>query len=101
MGFFDRKPKVVKQIHDAAWGALVSQGIDVDMLTKDVRCVEKEGQLEKIGKVTFLRVFKLSEAKKGGVEVIGWETFDAHPELVLFEGYFIGWNQCHLERKKS
>lgn len=101
MGLFDRKPKVVKQIHDAAWGVLVAQGIDVDTLTKDVRCVEKEGQLEKVGKVVFLRIFKLSEARKSGVEVTGWETFDAHPELILFEGYFTGWNRFHLEAKKS
>ncbi len=100
MGLFNRKPKVVKEIRDGAWGHLVSaHHIDVDTISKDVRCVEREGMLD--GKaVTFMRVFRLSEVARKGVEVTGWETFDQHPELLLFEGYLTAKNEAHLEHKK-
>jgi hypothetical protein len=101
MVFFGRKPKVVKNIHDAAWGWLVQQGIDVDTLSREVRCVEREGTLNGTGIVTFMRVFKPKEAEQKGVAVTGWETFDQHPDLVLFEGYLTMKNEAHLERKRA
>ncbi len=102
MGLFNKKPKIVKEISGGAWGHMVNvHGMDVDTLSKDVRCVEREG-IEGNKPVTFMRVFKLSEVAKKGVEVTGWETFDQHPELVLFEGYLNkNSNEAHLERKKS
>ncbi len=99
MGFFSRKPKVVKEIHDAAWGCLVQHGIDVDTLSREIRCVEREGMLDGKGPVTFMRVFKPKETEQKGVVVTGWETFDQHPELILFEGYLTARNEAHLERK--
>ncbi len=101
MGLFSRKPKVVKEIHDGAWGHMVRvHKIDVDTLSKDVRCVEREGALD--GKaVTFMRVFRRSEVAQKGLEVTGWETFDQHPELLLFEGYLTRANEAHLERKRA
>jgi len=101
MGLFSRKPKVVKEIHDGAWGHLVStHKIDVDTLSKEMRCVEHEGTVNGVGKVTFLRVFRPKEAEQKGVVVMGWETFDQHPELILFEGYLTGSNKAYLERKR-
>ncbi len=100
MGLFNRKPKVVKEIHDAAWGALVREGIDVDTLSREIRCVEREGTQD--GQVvTFMRVFKLKEAEEKGVVVTGWVTFDEHPELVLFEGFLTRSNKAFLERKRA
>ncbi len=100
MGLFSKKPKIVREIHDGAWGFLVQHGLDVDTLSKDVRCVERPGRLDNNQPATFMRVFKLSEASEKGIEVAGWETFDQHPELMLFEGYLTHTNEAHLDRKK-
>jgi hypothetical protein len=95
------KKKVIREIDDGAWGHLVSvHKIDVDTLSKAMRCVEKEGFLNDGKPVTFLRVFKPTEAQEKGVEITGWETFDQHPDLILFEGYLTKTNEAYLERKK-
>lgn len=95
------KKRVVKNIDGGAWGHLVNEhGIDVDTLSKHFRCVEREGTLN--GQtVTYMRVFKPSEAEQKGITIAGWETFDEHPELVYFEGYVTLANKAHLERKKA
>lgn len=99
MGLF--KKKIIKEIHDGAWGHLVSvHGIDVDTLSKEIRCVEREGTLNGTQPVTFLRVFRPREAEQKGVAVTGWETFDQYPDLILFEGYLTRLNKAHLERKR-
>ncbi len=96
MGLFSRKPKVVKRIRDAAWGHMVSvHKIDVDTLDRDIRAVEKDGTSNG-HPVTFLRVFKPEQAAAKGIEVTGWETFDEHPELMLYEGYMTD-REAHLE----
>jgi hypothetical protein len=100
MRFF--KKKVVKEIEGGAWGHLVNvHKIDVDTLSKDMRCVEREGTLDKGSPVTFLRIFKPGEVAQKGVVVTGWETFDQHPDLVLFEGYVTATNEAYLEYKKG
>jgi hypothetical protein len=100
MGFF--KKKVIREIDDGAWGHLVSvHKIDVDTLSKEMRCVERGGVLEGGKPVTFLRIFKPAEARRQNIAVTGWETFDQHPELVLFEGYVTTTNEAHLERKRA
>lgn len=102
MGLFNRKPKVVKEIYGGAWGCLVQQhGVDVDTLSRDIRCVEREGALNGAGPVTFLRVFRPKEAEQKGIVVTGWETFDQHPDLIHFEGYLTRSNKAYLERKKA
>jgi hypothetical protein len=102
MGLFGLfKPKIVKEIRDGAWGNLVQvHGMTVDVLSKDIRCVDKPG-LKDGSQVNLLRIFSLSDVGKNGVTVAGWETFDQHPELVMFEGYLDGTNQAHLERKNG
>ena len=98
MGLF--KKKVVKEIEGGAWGCLFNiHKIDVDTLSKEIRCVEREGVLDGGNPVTFLRVFKPAEAKQRGLVVTGWETFDEHPDLILFEGYLTRTNEAYLERK--
>jgi len=102
MWFFSRKPKVVKEVGDRVWGFFVGQGFDMDTLSKDVRSVEKKDETEGGTPVTRLRYFRLSEAAKHNVEVEGWETFDRHPHLVLYEGYLNDQsNQIHLEKKRA
>ncbi len=103
MGLFNKKPKVVKEIHGGAWGHLVSEHhIDVDTLSRDIRCVERTGQLEGWkSAVTFMRVFSLHEVTERGVEVTGWDTFDQHPELLLFEGYLRPDNRAFLQKKRD
>jgi len=98
MGLFSRKPKIVKEISGTAWGHMVSEhGIDVDTLSKEMRCVEKKGTLDGGQEVTFTRVFKPEEAEKKGVEIEGWDTFDKHPDLLHYEGY-VTWHDAHLKR---
>ena len=98
MGLF--KKKVIKEIRDGVWGNLVSvHNIDVDTISKELRCVEREGVLEGGKPVTFLRIFRPKEAQQKGVGVTGWETFEEHPDLILFEGYLTKTNEAYLERK--
>ena len=102
MGFFTRK--VVKDIGGSgAWGHLVSDHrIDVDTITKTLKCVERKGVIgSDNAPVTFMRIFRPSEAEQMGVVVKGWETFDEHPDLVMFEGYITENNEAHLERKRT
>ena len=100
MWFF--KKKIVKEITGGACGHLVAKhGIDVDTLSYKLRCVEREGVTGNKVPVTFMRVFKPSEAEQKGVVVTGWETFDEHPDLVIFEGYVTQDNKAHLERKRT
>ena len=99
MGLF--KKKIVKEIYDGTWGHLVdAHKIDVDTLSNELRCVDKAGVIDGNIPVTLLRVFRLSEVQKKEIIVTGWETFDQHPDLILFEGYLTGANEAHLERKK-
>ncbi len=100
MGLF--KKKVVREIRDGAWGHLCKDhGLDVDTLSREMRCVEQKGTLNGGQPVTFLRVFKLQQLAEKGVEVTGWETFDTHPELILYEGYLRADNQAFLEKKHN
>jgi len=64
MGLFskDKKPKIIMEIYDAAWGCLACEHkISVGTLAKEIRCVDKPGVIDGGGPVTFLRVFSLSE----------------------------------------
>jgi hypothetical protein len=99
MGLF--KKKVIKEIRDGVWGHLVSvHNTTVDTISKELRCVEQEGVLDGRIPVTFLRVFKPAEAEEREIVITGWETFDQHPELIIFEGYLTKTNRAHLERKR-
>jgi hypothetical protein len=98
---FNRKPKIVKEVEGGAWGHLVQDhGLNVMVLTKNIRCVDKPG-VKDGAQVTLLRVFSLSDVAKKGITIAGWETFDQYPELIMFEGYLYGNNQAHLERKRG
>ena len=97
MGLF--KKKIIQEIPDGVWGHLVNvYNIDVDTLSKHMRCVEREGVLENGMPVTFLRIFRPAEVQNKGIIITGWETFDEHPNLILFEGYLTRGNEAHLER---
>jgi hypothetical protein len=99
MGLFGKK--VIKQVKDGAWGHLISvHKVDVDTISNSLRCVEQAGLLDGNVPVIFLRVFRPIEAEQKGIVVTGWETFDQHPDLIVFEGYLTKGNDAHLERKK-
>ena len=99
MGLFGKK--IIKEIPDGTWRHLVNKyNIDVDTISKELRCVEREGVLNGGEPVTFLRVFKPAEAKQRRIAVTGWDTFDEHPDLILFEGYLTRANEAHLDRWK-
>jgi hypothetical protein len=101
MGLFNRKPKIVKEIDGGAWGHLVQDhGLNVDVLCKSIRCVDKTG-VKDGAPVDLLRVFSLRDVEKQGITIAGWETFDQHPELIMFEGYVDRANRAHLERKNG
>jgi hypothetical protein len=106
MGLFNSlkglfKPKIVKKISGGVWGHLVqAHGLTVDVLSKNIRCVDKPGVRNGF-QVNLLRVFSLSDVEKKGITIDGWETFDKHPELIMFEGFVIGNIQAHLERKNG
>lgn len=101
MGLFNRKPKIVKEICFGTWGHLVhDHGLTVEVLCEDIRCVDKHG-VKDGSQVDLLRVFSLSDVEKKGITIAGWETFDQHPELIMFEGYLDVKNQAHLERKNG
>ena len=63
--------------------------------------MDREGMLDGGRPVTFLRVFKPMEAQQKGIDVTGRETFDQHPDLILFEGYLTQANEAYLERKRG
>jgi hypothetical protein len=99
MGLF--KKKVVKDIYGGIWGHLVSvHGINVDILSREMRCVDREGTINNGLPVMLIRVFRPNEAKEKGISITGWETFDEHPELVLYEGYLRRDNRAVLEKKR-
>lgn len=101
MPLFKKKQKIGKEIYGGAWGHLVSEHkIDVDTLSREMRCVEKEGLVNGVP-VTLLRVFRLKDVEQTGITLDGWETFNEHPELVLFEGYLTRQNKAYLTPKQS
>jgi hypothetical protein len=102
LDLFKRKPKIVKEISGITWGYLIrDHGLDVDTLTNHIRCVDKPG-LKDGSQVTLLRVFSTREVAKKGITITGWETFDEHPELVMFEGYLSAADGLvKLERKNG
>jgi hypothetical protein len=97
------KKKAIKKIDSTLWGHLFNEhGIDVDTLSSDMRCVEREGPAQKEEPVTYLRVFRPSQAQRNQVEVTGWETFDQYPHLIQFEGYIKkNTDEVHLEPKSA
>ncbi len=100
MGFF--KKKLFEEIEGGAWGHLVrDHGMTVDALT-GMRCIKRQGVAGKNNaRVTLMRIFSLQEINEKGLSVTGWETFDEHPELVVFEGYVTESNEARLERKRA
>ena len=81
----------MKEIYGRLCGHLLyAHNVDVDTLVRDLRCVKLEGTLNGAGPVTLIRVFSLKAVEQKGVVVTGWEAFDQHPDLVLFEGLLQG-----------
>jgi hypothetical protein len=95
------KKKVAKEIDCGIWGHLVHEHkIDVMTLEK-MRYVDRSGTINDGLPVTSIRVFSPNVATSKGIEVTGWETFDEHPELILYEGYLNRDNVASLVKKKA
>ena len=100
MGLF--KKKAFKEIDGPIWGHMVNRHrIDVDTLSSQIRYVFREGSLEGDKPVTFLRLFNLAHARQKGVEIVGWETLEENPDLILYEGFLTQANEVQLERKTA
>lgn len=98
MGLF--KKKVVKEIDYGVWGHMVNDH-KIDVVALDnMRCVERDGMINDGLPVTLTRVFSPGEAAGKGINVTGWETFDEHPELILYEGYLTQDNKALMVKKK-
>ena len=96
------RSKVIKEIYGRLCGHLLyAHNVDVDTLARELRCVEIEGTLNGAEPVTFIRVSSLKAVEQKGVVVTGWEAFDQHPDLVLFEGYVTRTDEAYLVRKAS
>jgi hypothetical protein len=99
MGFF--KKKIVKEIYDGMWGHMVNEyHIDVDTLG-EMRCVDRDAMNNDGLPIKLIRIFSPGEAASKGIAVNGWETFDEHPELILYEGYLTQDNKAHTVKKKE
>jgi hypothetical protein len=93
---------MIKEIYGRLCGHLLyAHNVNVDKLVKDLRCVELEGTPNGTGPVTFVRVFSLKAVEDKGVVITGWEVFDQHPDLVLFEGYITSSDETYLARKAA
>jgi hypothetical protein len=93
---------MIKEIYGRLCGHLLyAHNVDVDTLVRDLRCVELEATPNGAGPVTFVRVFSLKAVEQKGVVITGWEVFDQHPDLVLFEGYILSSDEAYLVRKAA
>jgi hypothetical protein len=96
------KKKVIKRIDGPAWGYPINEHkVYADTFYRDMRYVERKRVLEEKVPITFLRVFNIKETEQRRVTVSGWEAFDQHPDLILFEGYITETNEAYLERKRT
>ena len=99
MGLF--KKKVVKEIYAGIWGHMINDH-QIDTYTLDeMRCVDRGGTINGSLPVTLIRAFSPGEAAGKGISVTGWETFDEHPELILYEGYLTQDNKALMVKKKA
>jgi hypothetical protein len=99
MGFF--KKRVVKEIFAGIWGHMINDH-HIDVVTLDqMRCVDRGGIINDGLPVTLIRVFSPGEVTGKGIRVTGWETFDEHPEFILYEGYLTQDNKAFLVKKKA
>ncbi len=93
------KKKVVKEIDYGVWGHMVTDH-KIDVVTLDeMRRVDRSGTINGGLPVTLIRIFSPSEAARKGIKVTGWETFDEHPGLILYEGYLKQDNKAFMVRK--
>jgi hypothetical protein len=98
------RKKAIKKIEGQLWGYMVSQhGVAVDIL-QNLRRVERDGVIR--GKqVIMIRIFHAATANGKDVAIDGYESLDSHPELILYEGYYleIGGEakDIHIEKKQD
>lgn len=54
----------------------------------NLKAVIREKEKARDRHVFDVRVFQETQAAQKGVKVKDWTTFDEHPDLILFEGWF-------------
>ncbi len=95
------KKEGVREIDYSLWRYMVNEhGIDLSTLDK-MRYVTRDETIGGVLAITLVRVFLPHDAATKGVEVTGWETFDEHSDLILYEGYLNQGNKAFLVRKES
>lgn len=74
--------------------------MDLSTLRRDYKCVYKPFVW---GTSSLMRVFRPSDMKESGVTVTGWDTFDVHPERIVFDGFLMGngQNEAYLEIRRN
>jgi len=86
------KKKGFREIDLGLWKYMVNKH-KIDSITLDrIRYVTRKEEIGGVVAITLVRVFLPHEAAAKGIKVTGWNTFDEHPELILYEGYL---NQNH------
>ena len=98
----EKKKKAVKKIEGTLWGYMVGERGVIGDILQNLRQVECGGVVG--GKqVTMIRIFDPASATEKGVAIDDHESLDSHPELILYEGYYlkIGGEakDIHIEKK--
>jgi hypothetical protein len=84
MGLFKFKSATVKDVPQRAYACIITEhGVDPDWAYTHLKCVEEHDKLSKTHKY---RVFDTDIIPKG-FTIESYASFDARPELVMFEGY--------------
>ena len=65
-----------------------------------LRCVENAGVVNE-KPVTLLRVFNPHQARREHLVIRAFTDLDAHPELLLFEGYIDGEANAYLKDRRT
>jgi hypothetical protein len=89
----------LKEFNYDLWRYMVNEH-KIDVVTLDrMRYVIRDVVISGLMAITSVRVFLPHEAAAKGISVTGWETFDEHPELILYEGYMNQDNKAFLVKK--
>ena len=95
------KKESVKEFNYDLWRYMVNEH-KIDVATLDrMRYVIRNVMISGLMAIKLVRVFLPHKAEAKGIKVTGWETFDEHPELILYEGYLNQENKAFLVKKES
>lgn len=90
----------VKDVPQMPYSRIVTEfKVDPDWAYAHLKCVEERDKARKLRRY---RIFDMDAVSRvGGFRVENYASFDAHPELVLFEGYVTDEGQVSLTRNPN